>query len=134
MVSTIYSNGVAAIRRRLRSQRPSPQTRGGEHMELPGPGRRPVRAWYRRAQAAAKREALMRTIIVAAVISLFTFGCAGAQESCAAKAVGKDGKPLSGAAKTSSMKACCEKSAIDKNGAPMKGIVKENFIKSCMAG
>jgi len=63
---------------------------------------------------------------------------------CEAKAVSKDGKPLSGAAKTSSIKKCeaskapgassCEAKAIDKNGKPLSGAAKTSSIKKCEAG
>ncbi len=48
----------------------------------------------------------MRAILLAAVIASFTMGTAFAQEACESKAVGKDGKALAGAAKTSFMKKC----------------------------
>ena len=80
----------------------------------------------------------MRTLFVAVVLSLFTFGSAMAQQTCDAKAVGKDGKPLAGAAKTSFVKKCktdaCEPKAVDKNGKPLAGAAKASFIKKCAAG
>ena len=49
----------------------------------------------------------MARIIAAAILaSLLGIGSAMAQDSCATKAVSKDGKPLSGAAKTSYVKKC----------------------------
>jgi len=50
----------------------------------------------------------MKRILVATVLATFALGSAAmAQDaSCDAKAVGKDGKPLAGAAKTSFMKKC----------------------------
>jgi hypothetical protein len=58
--------------------------------------------------------------------------------SCQAKAVTKDGKPLSGAAKTSSINKCmkdsCEANAIDKNGKKLAGAAKTSFLKKCEAG
>jgi hypothetical protein len=47
----------------------------------------------------------MKRIILAALITSFAVGSAMAQ-SCPTKAVGKDGKPLSGAAKTSFVTKC----------------------------
>lgn len=47
----------------------------------------------------------MKRIILALVITAFAAGSAMAQ-SCESKAVGKDGKPLHGAAKASSVKKC----------------------------
>lgn len=58
--------------------------------------------------------------------------------ACEAKAVSKDGKPLSGAAKTSSvtkcMKTSCEATAIDKNGKKLAGAAKTSYLKKCEAG
>ena len=50
----------------------------------------------------------MKRIFVATVLATFALGSAAmAQDpSCEAKAMGKDGKPLAGAAKTSFMKKC----------------------------
>jgi len=45
-----------------------------------------------------------------------------AQTTCESKAVGKDGKPLSGA---------CEGNAVDKNGKPLAGAAKASFLKKC---
>lgn len=61
---------------------------------------------------------------------------------CAAKALSKDGKPLSGAAKASSIKKCeadtvtasgCAAKAIDKNGKALGGAAKNSFMKKCVA-
>lgn len=65
-----------------------------------------------------------------------------AASDCASKAVSKDGKPLSGAAKTSFMKKCeadtkgaaasgCAEKAVDKNGKPLAGAAKSSFMKKC---
>ena len=56
-----------------------------------------------------------------------------ADASCATKAVGKDGKPLAGAAKTSSMKKCCTDSALSSDGKPLSGAAKTSYIKKCEA-
>ena len=45
---------------------------------------------------------MLRKMIFAALIMTFAGGAALAQETCDSKAVGKDGKPLAGAAKTHS--------------------------------
>ena len=78
----------------------------------------------------------MRWIVLAATLSLFAVGPAMAQEgaACAAKAVGKDGKALAGAAKASSMKKCCEGSAVGKDGKKLTGAAKASFMKKCGAG
>jgi hypothetical protein len=47
---------------------------------------------------------MIRSVLLAAFVAAFTLGTAVAQESCETKAVGKDGKALAGAAKTSFMK------------------------------
>jgi hypothetical protein len=81
----------------------------------------------------------MNRIILAAMFSLLTAGSAMAQgESCATKAVGSDGKPLAGAAKTSFVNKCkreaCEPKAIDKNGKALAGAAKASFMKKCESG
>ncbi len=48
----------------------------------------------------------MKRIVLAAVVATLTIGSAFAQETCESKAMGKDGKALAGAAKTSFMKKC----------------------------
>lgn len=65
---------------------------------------------------------------------------------CEAKAVGKNGKPLVGAAKSAFMKKCeaeakggapaasgCEEKAVGKNGKPLAGAAKSAFMKKCEA-
>ncbi len=69
-----------------------------------------------------------------------------AASGCAAKAVGKDGKPLAGAAKASFMKKCemdakgaapggsgCADKAVGKDGKPLAGAAKASFMKKCEA-
>ena len=77
----------------------------------------------------------MRGILLAAVIASFTMGTAFAQESCETKAVGKDGKALAGAAKTSFMKKCkaesCATKAMSSDGKPLAGAAKNSFMKKC---
>ncbi len=71
---------------------------------------------------------------------------APAASDCAAKAIGKGGNPLSGAAKTSFIKKCeadakggtvsgsrCAEKAIGKNGKPLAGAAKTSFMKKCEA-
>jgi hypothetical protein len=65
------------------------------------------------------------------LVSLLGIGSAVAQTTCATKAVSKDGKPLSGAARTSSIKKCCEESAVSKDGKPLSGAAKDSFVKRC---
>ena len=67
-----------------------------------------------------------------------------AASDCEAKAVSKDGKPLAGAAKASSIKTCeadtktvvplgCADKTIDKNGKPLAGAAKNSFMNKCEA-
>jgi hypothetical protein len=80
----------------------------------------------------------MKRIFLAAVITAFAFGSAFAQESCETKAVGKDGKPLAGAAKTSFMKKCmadsCATKAVSSDGKPLAGAAKTSFMTKCEKG
>jgi hypothetical protein len=76
----------------------------------------------------------MKRILLAALITAFAVGSAMAQ-SCETKAMGKDGKPLAGAAKTSFMKKCkmdaCEGKAMGKDGKPLSGAAKNSFMTKC---
>jgi hypothetical protein len=87
--------------------------------------------------AGAKRwafqEETMKRIILVVLIMSFAVGSAMAQ-SCATKAVSKDGKPLAGAAKTSFIKKCCEDSAVSKDGKPLSGAAKTSFVTKCEKG
>jgi hypothetical protein len=80
--------------------------------------------------------------------SLFVAGLmfsqvASAASDCEAKALSKDGKPLAGAAKASSIKKCeaaapkadsgCADKAKDKNGKALAGAAKNSFMKKCEA-
>ena len=80
----------------------------------------------------------MKRIFLAAVIATFAAGSAFAQDTCDAKAVGKDGKPLAGAAKTSFMKKCmadsCATKAVGSDGKKLAGAAKTSFMKKCEAG
>ena len=81
----------------------------------------------------------MKRIVVAAVVSMLAMGAAFAQDtSCETKAVGKDGKALSGAAKTSFMKKCmadaCATKAVGSDGKPLHGAAKTSFMKKCEKG
>ena len=76
---------------------------------------------------------MARIIVTAIVLSLFGLGTAIAQDSCATKAVSKDGKPLAGAARTSAIKKCCEDGAVSKDGKPLAGAAKASYVKKCQA-
>jgi len=69
-----------------------------------------------------------------------------AASDCEAKAIGKNGKPLAGAAKSSFVKTCeieskggaatgsgCEAKAVSKSGKPLVGAAKSASIKKCEA-
>jgi len=76
---------------------------------------------------------MLRIITTALLVSLLGIGSAVAQGSCATKAISKDGKPLAGAARTSSIKKCCEDSAVSKDGKPLSGAAKTSCVKKCQA-
>jgi hypothetical protein len=73
----------------------------------------------------------MKTIALALLIAAFASGGALAQ-SCGSRALSKDGKPLSGAAKTSFIKRCCEDSAVSKDGKPLSGAAKTSHVNKCI--
>lgn len=80
----------------------------------------------------------MRMILAALALVSMT-GLAHASEACEGKAIDKNGKLLSGAAKSSSIKKCekesmgsaCAAKAVDKNGKPLAGAAKSSSIKKC---
>lgn len=103
---------------------------------------------------------MLNKFVLAAIAGMFAVGMAHAQASdaaaasngamgampasgdCASQAVGKNGKPLAGAAKSSFMKKCqadkmkaakadCETKAVGSNGKPLAGAAKSSFIKKC---
>ena len=80
----------------------------------------------------------MKRIFLAAIVATFAMGSAFAQETCETKAVGKDGKALAGAAKTSFMKKCmadsCETKAVSSDGKKLSGAAKNSFMKKCESG
>lgn len=81
----------------------------------------------------------MKKLAFAALVAVVTFGSTAlADDTCQSKAVGKDGKPLAGAALTSFMTKCqkdtCEAKAIDKNGKALAGAAKDSFMKKCQSG
>jgi hypothetical protein len=81
------------------------------------------------------REDLMRTLLVAVVLATFSFGGALAQGTCESRALDKNGKVLSGAAKTSFIQKCkrdaCAAKATDKNGKALAGAAKKSFMDKC---
>ena len=81
---------------------------------------------------------MLKKLMLAGLITAFAGGAAFAQESCDSKAVGKDGKPLAGAAKTSFMKKCmadsCAPKAVSADGKPLSGAAKNSFMAKCEKG
>ena len=78
-------------------------------------------------------------VALVAVLALgSSIGTTLAQENCQSQAIGKDGKPLSGAALNSFMKKCtkdaCEAKALDKGGKKLAGAAKASFMKKCQSG
>ena len=80
----------------------------------------------------------MRQLLPALTVLGFAVGPALAQDSCESKAVGKDGKPLAGAAKSSFIQKCkrdaCESKAVGSDGKKLAGAAKASFMKKCEAG
>jgi hypothetical protein len=79
----------------------------------------------------------MKRFALAVVLSLFAIGSAFADDTCESKAVGKDGKPLAGAAKTAFVKKCktdaCAGKAVSADGKPLSGAAKASSLKKCEA-
>jgi hypothetical protein len=77
----------------------------------------------------------MKRIAIAALVTVFAIGSALAQETCESKAIGKDGKPLAGAAKTSFLKKCktdaCAAKAVGSDGKALAGAAKRSFMTKC---
>ena len=65
----------------------------------------------------------MKRVGLVALLAMFTLNPAMAEGTCKSNAIGKDGRPLAGAALNSYMTRCakdaCEPKAIDKNGKPL---------------
>jgi hypothetical protein len=72
---------------------------------------------------------------ITVLISAFFATSALAQSACETQAVGKDGKPLAGAAKTAFVKKCkkdaCDPKAVSSDGKPLSGAAKNSFMKKC---
>ncbi len=78
---------------------------------------------------------MQRSILLIAVLTLIVGrGSAMAQDAaCASKAIGKDDRPLAGAAKSSFLDKCCEDSAVGKDGKPLFGAAKTKKVHERMA-
>jgi hypothetical protein len=83
-------------------------------------------------------DSIMKKIFLVAILATFAAGSAFAQDTCDSKAMGKDGKPLAGAAKTAFMKKCmaddCATKAVGSDGKKLAGAAKSSFMKKCEAG
>jgi hypothetical protein len=77
----------------------------------------------------------MKRVVLAILLAIFALTPAMAQGTCQSRAIGKDGRPLGGAALNSFLTKCakdtCEPKAIDKNGKPLAGAAKASFLKKC---
>jgi hypothetical protein len=79
----------------------------------------------------------MTRVVAAVLLSLFTASSAFAHQAgtaCAAKARGRDGKPLDGAAKRVFLQKCCDKAAVGSDGEPLSGAAKRSFVLKCQTG
>lgn len=80
-------------------------------------------------------EENVKRIILAALVMSFAAGSAMAQTTCESRAMGKDGKALVGAAKTSFVTKCkkdaCADKAVSKDNKPLSGAAKNSFIAKC---
>jgi hypothetical protein len=78
----------------------------------------------------------MTRLFVAVLLSVFVVGPAMAQETCASKTVGKNGKPLVGAAGTSFIHKCQRDNraakAVGSDGKKLSGVAKTSFMKKCL--
>jgi len=77
----------------------------------------------------------MKRVLFAAIITALAIIPAMAQQTCASKAVGKNGKPLAGAALTSFLKKCkreaCAPKAVSAEGKKLSGAAKNSFMQKC---
>jgi hypothetical protein len=77
----------------------------------------------------------MKRIFLAAIVAALAAGPALAQDTCASKAVGKNGKPLAGAALNSFLQKCrrdaCEPKAVSADGKKLSGAAKKSFMDKC---
>jgi hypothetical protein len=80
----------------------------------------------------------MKRICLAALLMTFAMSSAAMAESaCHSKAIGKNDKPLAGAALNSFMTKCardtCEPKATGKDGKRLAGAAKSSFMKKCQS-
>ncbi|MDE2599063.1 MAG: hypothetical protein KGL40_05520 [Rhodocyclaceae bacterium] len=86
-------------------------------------------------------------VMIGSMFALSVYAQAPAADAsgCEAKAIDKNGKPLVGAAKASSIKKCeksaasadktaaCEAKAVSKDGKPLSGAAKNSSVKKCLS-
>ena len=77
----------------------------------------------------------MKQILFAVMITALAIGPAMAQETCASKAIDKNGKPLASAALNSFLKKCkreaCLPKAVSAEGKKLSGAAKNSFMRKC---
>ena len=83
----------------------------------------------------SQMEISMTRLMLAALLATFAIGSAQAQGTCESRAVGQDGRPLTGAAKNSFLAKCkreaCTPKAVGADGKPLKGAAKNSFMAKC---
>jgi len=64
------------------------------------------------------------------------FGSGASAGTCESKAIGKDGRELAGAARTSFLAKCkreaCAPKAVGSDGKPLRGAAKNSFMAKCV--
>src|SRR6266481_3500014 len=96
-----------------------------------------VASFSRRHDETLSQEETMTRSIIAVLLTAFAIGSAAAQapDTCASKAIGKDGRELTGAARTAFLAKCkreaCAPKAIGSDGKPLKGAAKNSFMAKC---
>ena len=78
----------------------------------------------------------MKRVLSAAMVMALAISPAMPQETCSSKAVGKNGRPLAGAALNSFLKKCkrqaCLPKAMSAEGKKLSGAAKNSFMRKCM--
>ena len=80
-------------------------------------------------------EHVMITRIISATVFAIFMTTGALAQTCEFKAVSKEGKPLTGAAKNSFVNKCkketCETKAVSADGKKLSGAAKNSFMKKC---
>ena len=83
-------------------------------------------------------EEAMTRLALAVVLAALSISSAVAQApaTCESKAIGKDGRELAGAARTSFLAKCkreaCAPKAVGSDGKPLRGAAKNSFMAKCV--